>query len=167
VVVSALRELNLQYTGGGQSTREVLKLGTLILAAPDLGFEVIMQRDADGAVSLVPERAALYVCEKDDALGISNWLFGGRSRLGKLRSDMFTPEELENMRKIETAQIIEARVSDPGPYGHSYFHANPAVSSDVILIMCYGLLPGPERPLRTDPKGFWYIDDKYPSGDAR
>ena len=154
--------MNLYHTGGGRSTREELKLGSLILAAPDLGFEVILQRDADGAVSLVPERAALYVCNKDSALGISTWLFSGRSRLGKLRPEMFTPAELENMRKVATAQIIEARIKDPGPHGHSYFHANPAVSSDVILLMRYGQLPGPGRPLRVDPKGFWYIDDKYP-----
>lgn len=166
VVVSALRELNLKYSGAGRSTREELKLGSLVLAAPDLGFEVILQRNADGAVSLVPERTALYVCEHDGALDISNWLFSGRSRLGRLRADMFTPEELDAMREVRTGQIIEARISNPGPHGHSYFHSNPAVSSDVILIVRYGQLPGPERPLRIDPDGFWYIDDAYPAPAA-
>ena len=57
-------------------------------------------------------------------------------------------------------QIIDARISNPGAFGHSYFHANPAVSSDLVLLIRDGLLPGPERPLRADPKGFWYIDDR-------
>lgn len=162
VVVSALRELHLEMTGGGKSTRDELKLSTIVLAAPDLDVEVMMQRMATVRLGRVPERFALYVCEKDNALGISNWLFGGGGRLGKLKSDIFTPQELEALRLTKSAQIIEARISDPGPNGHSYFHSNPAVSSDLILLIRYKLTPGSERPLGIDPKGFWFINDKYP-----
>jgi hypothetical protein len=104
----------------------------------------------------------LYICAKDSALGLSNWLFGGSSRVGKLQSSMFAPDELAAMRARKSVQIIDARISDPGPHGHSYFHSNPAVSSDLILLMRYHYLPGPLRPLRADPNGFWFIDDDYP-----
>jgi len=163
VVVSALRELHLEFSGGGKSTRQELKLATLVLAAPDLDVEVVIQRMVTARLGQVPERSALYVCQKDSALGISNWLFGGRGRLGKLKSDLFTPQELDALRKRTSVQVIDARISDPGPFGHSYFHANPAVSSDLVLLIRDGLIPGPGRPLRADPKGFWYIDDRYPS----
>ena len=38
---------------------------------------------------------------------------------------------------------------------------NAIVAGD--LLIRDGLIPGPGRPLRADPKGFWYIDDRYPS----
>src|SRR5205823_6706836 len=145
VAVSALRELHLEIGGSGRSTREVLKLGTVVLAAPDLDMDVVIQRMFTARLGNVPERAAIYVCKEDKALGISNWLFGGLNRLGKLQSNIFTPEELAALRESKTTQIIEARVSNAGSYGHNYFHSNPAVSSDLILLMRYEKLPGAEN----------------------
>jgi esterase/lipase superfamily enzyme len=162
VAISALRELHLEFQGGGKSTRKELKLRTVVLAAPDIDVEVVIQRMVTARLGRVPEQFVMYVCAKDNALGISNWLFGGGTRLGKLRGDMFTQEELNSMRAHRSVQIVDARIKDPGPYGHSYFHANPAASSDLILAVRYGLLPGPERPLNADPKGFWYLTDDYP-----
>lgn len=172
VASTALRELNLEIGGGGGGnghdrggparTREELKLGTVILAAPDMDVDVVIQRLVTARLGQLPERFAMYICKGDQALGISNWLFSGGGRLGKLSSGIFTPQELEALRRPNSAQIIDARVSKPGEYGHSYFHANPAVSSDVILVMRYHQPPGQNRPLRVDPKGFWYVDDNYP-----
>ena len=70
---------------------------------------------------------------------------------------------LDVMRRDTNVEIIDARISQVGSFGHDYFHSSPAVSSDLILLIRYGLLPGPERPLSADPKGFWYIDDHYPN----
>lgn len=162
VTISALRELHLEFLGAGKSTRKELKLRAVVLAAPDIDVEVVIQRMVTARLGRVPEQFAMYVCAKDNALGISNWLFGGGTRLGKLRGDLFTVDELNAMRAHKSVQIIDARIKDPGPFGHSYFHANPAASSDLILLMRYGLLPGPERPLYADPKGFWYLTDDYP-----
>jgi esterase/lipase superfamily enzyme len=186
VAVTALRELHLELGGAANNgdtdgerdgdnaaeraarTRKALKLGALVLAAPDMDVDVVIQRMTTVRLGLVPERAAIYVCESDKALGISNWLFKGRGRFGMLRSTIFSPEELEALRSSKTLQIVDARVSDPGPYGHSYFHASPAVSSDLILLVRYQLPPGPQygRPLRVDEKGFWVIDDTYPAAAA-
>jgi len=164
VAVSALRELHLEISGSGRSTREVLKLGTVILAAPDVDFDVFVQRAATARLGLVPERSALYICADDEALGLANWLFGGHTRLGKITSELFKKEELEALRKSRRLQIIDARVSDPGPFGHGYFYNNPAVSSDLILLLRYHLQPGAEfgRPLQITGNGFWTVDDHYP-----
>jgi len=164
VTTSALRELHLEIAGSGRSTREVLKLGTLVLAAPDLDVDTVIQRMMTVRLGRVPERFALYINKSDQALSMSNWLFGGITRLGALDSKMFTAEELAYARNEKSVQIIEARVSDTGAFGHDYFHSNPAVSSDIILLMRYAYPPGADsgRPLRLNPNGFWYIDDEYP-----
>jgi esterase/lipase superfamily enzyme len=164
VATSALRELHLEIRGTGLDTRKVLKLGTVVLAAPDLDVDVVVQRLTTDRIGQVPEHLALYVCSEDKALGVSNWLYGGETRLGRLRSSMFPPAELEAMRNDGSVQPIDARVSDPGAFGHSYFYSNPAVSSDVILLLRYDLAPGAEngRPLRVTKNSFWAIDDDYP-----
>lgn len=169
VVASALRELHLEITAGGQVTREALRLGALVLVAPDMDLDVVIQRATTVRLGRVPERFALYVCSQDRALGLSNWLFSGVLRLGQLRSDLFTPRELEAMRSLETMQIVDARVSELGSYGHGYFMASPAVSSDLVLLVRYERPPGPEngRPLRAEPNGFWVIDDSYPAQPER
>lgn len=165
VVASALRELHLEIGATGKKTGEELKLGTVVLAAPDLDLDVVVQRMATARVGFVPERFAMYVCSEDKALGLSNWLFSGMSRLGQIRSNLFTKEELERLRKLERPQVIDARISNPGAFGHDYFHSNPAVSSDLILLMRYKFRPGAEfgRPLKSDKSGFWVIEDDYPN----
>lgn len=161
-IVSALRELHLEISGGGRSTRDDLKLGTLVLAAPDLDVDVIIQRAATARLGLVPERAVIYICQNDNALGLSSFLFKGM-RLGSLKPEVFTAEELKALRGSRNLAYIDARVTDPGSFGHSYFYENPAVSSDLILLMRYHLAPGAQfgRPLQPSDSGFWVIGDKY------
>ncbi|MGB7159530.1 MAG: alpha/beta hydrolase [Tepidisphaeraceae bacterium] len=163
VAVTAVRELHLEISGSGRSTREVLKLGTAVLAAPDLDVDVVIQRSATARLGKVAERTIVYICKDDEALGFSRLLFGGL-RLGTLKADIFSKEELSALRKGSYVAIIDARVTKPGAFGHNYFYSNPAVSSDLILAMRYEKAPGAEngRPLGIEEHGFWYITDKYP-----
>jgi esterase/lipase superfamily enzyme len=165
--VSALRELHLEISGSGRSTREVLKLGSVVLAAPDLDVDVVFQRLATARLGQVPERSVVYVCRNDEALGLSRFLFSSQ-RLGSLRPEVFTKDELVALRESKKVAIIEARVSKPGAFAHSYFYENPAVSSDLILLMRYDYGPGAEngRPLSIGKDSFWYITDKYPERGA-
>ncbi|MGH7175866.1 MAG: alpha/beta hydrolase, partial [Tepidisphaeraceae bacterium] len=164
VTLNALRELHLEISGSGRSTREVLKMGTGVLAAPDIDIDVMFQRAATARLGQIPEQAVVYVCPKDEALGFSRFLFSGM-RLGKIEPGVFTPEELDVVRKGKSPSIVNAAVTKPGDYGHNYFYSNPAVSSDLILVLRYHFAPGPEngRPLSQDDGGFWTIKDDYPT----
>ncbi|MCE9620578.1 MAG: alpha/beta hydrolase [Planctomycetes bacterium] len=162
--INALRELYMEIRASGRNTRELLKLGTLVLAAPDIDLDIVMQKLITVRLGQVPERFAMYINSKDGALGLSSWLFGGLSRLGEVKADMFTPQELELLRTSKSTQIIDAHVSNTGAFGHDYFHSNPAVSSDLILFLRYQLPPGAEygRPLQVHKNGFWMVEDGYP-----
>ncbi len=166
--INALRELHMEISGSGHQTGEVLKLGTVVLAAPDVDVDVVIQKFTTVRLGQVPDRFAMYICGNDKALSVASWLFDGIARLGKLQATVFTQEELEALRKSKRLQIIDARVSDAGLLGHDYFQSNPAVSSDLVLLMRYKLPPGAQygRPLRIDKNGFWVIDDKYPDEKA-
>ena len=162
--ITALKELHLELHASGRNTRAALKLGTLVLAAPDIDVDVVIQNFANVRLGQVPERFCLYINSKDKALSFSSWLAGGIERLGGLKATTFTPAELKVLRDSKTTQIVDARVTNPGDFGHDYYHANPAVSSDLILLMRYHLSPGvaSERPLRAMDNGFWAVDDGYP-----
>lgn len=167
VVSTALRELHLEIggiKGDEEATRAALKLGTVVLAAPDMDLDVTIQRLSTARVGRVPEHFVIYVHSGDKALGLANWLFSGATRLGEVESEMFSPAEIQAMRANKTLQVINARLKDAGAFGHDYFHSNPAVSSDLILLMRYQLQPGAEfgRPLGVNKGGFWLIEDGYP-----
>ncbi|HUO06760.1 MAG TPA: alpha/beta hydrolase [Phycisphaerae bacterium] len=167
VLATALRELHIEYVAAGKSPRKELKLGTVVLAAPDMDLDVTLQRCSTAQLGFDPERFVLYVGKEDKLLRISNWLFGGFARLGGSNiSTMFSPQELAALQKLEAIQIVDSRITDVGSHGHDYFVSNPAVSSDLILSTRDHLLPGADhgRPLAIDPKSnFWVITDSYPT----
>lgn len=166
VMTSAIRELYLEIKHSGKTLGETMKIGTVVLAAPDMDFDVVTQRlFTERLGQVMGHQTAMYICSQDKALGISNWLFSGGTRLGKLESKMFTPAEIETMRGSPRSQVIDAQIANAGAFGHDYFHSNPAVSSDLILLLRYQKEPGPEngRPLLVKENGFWSIDDKYPN----
>lgn len=167
VANDAVRELYLEMRGT-QDTRKVLKIGTCVLAAADLDLDVVIQRYATERVGRAIEGVAVYVSKTDKALSFSNWLSGGMMRLGTIKTEIFEKDEIETLRNARRIQFIDARLAKPG-LGHSYFHENPAVSSDLILYLRYGLLPGGDagRPLGVSDSGFWIIDDSYPGSFDR
>ena len=161
VATDALRELHLEIRGTAD-TKKVLKLGTIVLAAADLDLDVVTQRLATERIGRAVEHTAIYISSEDKALGFSAWLFGG-GRLGDIDFKLFAPEEIAALRGSRRLQFIDARVKKLG-LGHSYFYANPAVSSDLMLLLRYQLLPGAEygRPLGVTDVGLWVVDDDYP-----
>jgi len=164
IIATALRELHIECTGGGKQTRDQLKLGVLVLAAADMDVEVASQRVVAERLPFVPEDATVYVSEKDLAMKLADFLFGSLRRLGQLRGKDLTPEQQTKLASASHLQFIDAKVS-AGFVAHSYFYENPAVSSDLILLLRDHRKPGAEngRPLIKRPDGFWELRDGYPA----
>ena len=163
VTTDTIRELHLEIRGTAD-TQQTLKLGTVILAAADIDLDVAIARDATERIGRAMERSAIYIASHDKALGVSGWLFGGIRRLGDIDPKIFDTSEIEALRSSQRLQLIDARIKKAGLIGHSYFHNNPAVSSDLVLMMRYQLPPGAGhgRPLGASELGLWVIDDDYP-----
>ncbi len=163
VATTALRELAIEYRNAGKDPQQELKLGNLVLCAADLDIDVVSQRIVAEKLPAVPERLTIYVSETDKALGAAGWLFDSTDRLGRMRFSEIRPEQRKNLAGMgKQLQIIDAQISADG-IGHAYFHSNPAVSSDLILILRDNKQPGAEngRPLRHPDDGFWEIRDDY------
>jgi esterase/lipase superfamily enzyme len=164
VTTDTVREMYLEAKCNGEEAVRAMKFGTAVLAAADIDLDVVIQRDAAERVGRAVEFTAIYFSDHDKALSLSSWLFGGVLRLGDIKFDMFDKEEIAVLRKSHRVQMMDAKVKDLGDFNHAYFHTSPAVSSDIVLLIRYGLLPGAEygRPLEVSDEGYWIIEDGYP-----
>ncbi len=182
VATTALRELNAEFRGmSGKSlfstlvpessspvvppdfptAAEVLKLGTVVLAAPDLDVDVFRQRFFGENLVGVADRFVLYFSKEDEALGLANWLFSGRSRIGSLHVKDLKPAALTVFASLPRLEVINCEVS--GFTTHAYVFQHPAALSDLILVLRDGATPGAHngRPLSSPEIGVWEMDNTY------
>ena len=164
IVSDALRELNIQMRASGEDPRTLLKINTVVLAAPDFDVEVASQRITAERLWQVANRSVIYVSSKDRELRKASWVFNSASRFGELSPSGLEVDELALLQKNSRIQIIDAHSAVTGDDTHEYFKTNPAVSSDVILVLRDHRDPGREhgRPLISHKDTFWEIYGNYP-----
>ena len=163
--ITALRELAIEVRASGGDPQKALKIGCVVLAAADIDVEVSTQRIIAEHIMRVPEQMVLYVSPTDTNLGISDWLFGGKQRLGQSQeADELTQRQTELLQHLPDIQFIAVRMAGSLSGSHDYFYSHPAVSSDLILLLRDNRLPGAEngRPLASEAGGLWRIDEDYP-----
>jgi esterase/lipase superfamily enzyme len=167
ILATALRELHSEYRGAKQSTREQLKLGQLVLAAPDIDLDVFVERMGADRVGYAPEQVTIYVSPNDKAIGMADWLFSSARRIGQLSFKDLSPEAAAAAKKHAVLSIVDVRAKTIKK-GHGYFLDSPACLSDFILVLRDGKRPGKAngRPLYDDPEGFWELRDGYPSATS-
>jgi len=178
VAASAFRELVIaadaspRSVGSGPDTpgkaaHKVLdKVGHVILAAADIDMEVASQRLVAEMAFMSAEKVTIYLSHEDKALNLAVWLFESIGRIGELSLSIFTPSDMETLETIDRIDFVDARVNTSF-LGHAYFHASPAVSSDLILLLRDNLEPGNGRPLTCDERStrYWSIGKDYPYTD--
>jgi esterase/lipase superfamily enzyme len=165
VTLSVLRDLRLLYLDDPDLGQRELKLGNVILAAPDIDLKVAQQRFRPDQVFRVLDRMTIYVTPEDEALGIAGFLFSSLARLGATGGENLTPEQITALKSDRLGiDVIEVKVKQKGAHGHTYWIDNPAVLSDIILILGDDRSPGAEhgRPLIRADTGLWEIHDGYP-----
>jgi esterase/lipase superfamily enzyme len=163
VLESAIRELLINVRASGEDPLQILNVADLTLAAPDLDLEVYQQRMVGERVGQGLNRITIYVSEEDKALGFATWLFSGIKRIGRLAYRDLSPELKKRLEQTSNAALVDAKIHS-GFIGHSYFYSDPAVSSDLILMMGYDRDPGASngRPLIPVGPNFWRIEKGYP-----
>jgi esterase/lipase superfamily enzyme len=162
VVTTAIKELMLEYRGSGLDARTELKLGNVVLAAPDLNLDTARQTLVAEGTIFVPEHFTIYLSEGDRALKLSSWFTDSVKRLGSLIFDDLSPRERDAISSLPNMTFIDADV-ESDITGHAYFWVNPAASSDVILLLRDNAMPGAEngRPLEKRSENFWLLREDY------
>jgi esterase/lipase superfamily enzyme len=147
VVTSALRELAIAERAAGRVRRRSLRLGTLILSAPDLDSGIMQQRIVAEKFGPALDQINVYLDPGDGPLGLAPTLTSGQ-RFGRIRPEDLTPARRETFTRIGNVHFIIVEAARPA-LGHGYFRENPAVLSDIVLTLRHGAPPGGERrPMR-------------------
>jgi esterase/lipase superfamily enzyme len=144
LVARAFEQLALM--NDGRAREDILarhRLGNLVMVGSDLDRQVFAAYLADGALD-VPRHMSIYVSEKDKALGFARWLTR-RDRLGQvIAEEQLTPggrRFLEERRDhISVIDVTDAEGASTGN-GHGYFRNSPWASSDILMMLMYGLTP--------------------------
>ncbi len=162
VATSALRELLIEARRSGDAKARY-KFGRLVLASPDLDYDVITQRLVAERLGGFIAASTVYVSATDEAIGIADWLFNSERRLGQLRPDDIDANLWASLEDVRSLTIVDAHIDHSDKHRHSYFRTNPACSSDLILFLRYHAAAGtPERPLAPAEHGFWILEESYP-----
>jgi esterase/lipase superfamily enzyme len=166
VLVTALREVFLEIRAEGKDPHEELRIANAILAAPDLDYEVVLQRVVAEHVEAGVVQATVYTSPADKAIRISEWLYGSVARLGQMESSTvkskLTKQQMASIQKNSSVTFVEF-IGKGDSVGHGYFSSSAAVSSDLITLINTGARAGsPERPLIQKAAIYWVIDDGYP-----
>jgi esterase/lipase superfamily enzyme len=166
VLVTALRELFLEIRAEGKDPRKELRIANAVLAAPDLDYEVVLQRVVSEFLEAGVGQATVYTSPADKAIKISEWLYGSVARIGHLDSGVvkskLTDEQMASIEDNTSVQFVEF-IGKGDSVGHGYFSSSAAVSSDLIALINTGAKAGSaERPLIRKGAIYWVIDDGYP-----
>jgi esterase/lipase superfamily enzyme len=163
VAVSALHELRLMSAGRpAESARADLRLGRLVLVAPDMDVGEFRDCVADGATAL-PERVTIYVSSRDKALDFAAWM-SDFARLGQ-PLQVLKPEQVEFLEDDANVDIIDVAAAEAkvGSWvGHSYFHEDPWVSTDVLLALASGAHPVDRGLQRDGTRKVYAFGPEYP-----
>jgi len=167
VTVTALRELYIEARASGEDAVSSLRLGSLVLAAPDIDMDVFHQRFGAEMLVNAPERTVIYFSPDDDAIWWARWLFDSVRRLGSLVLTDLTEREQKVLTQLPKLELVDCEVSGFGT-SHAYVFSHPAAMSDLVLVLRDGAPPGSaQRPLKF-VHGAWKLDNDYlrPEGRA-
>ena len=161
VTASALRELIIEARAAGLSPRKLYRIENLILAAPDLDFDIVRQRLIAEKVGPAFDQITVYTTDSDKALSISQTLMSG-TRFGRIRDTDLGEQEQAIFKVVKNVAFIDVHGVSSFT-GHAYYLGNPSTSSDIIRVITNRYKPGsPGRPLFHRMLNFWEMPVGYP-----
>lgn len=162
IVVNALRELRLaESVLSPDQLRQKYRINRVILAAPDMDLVVFINAVFDRFYEIT-DGVAVYASPKDKALRFSTMIFKD-SRLGRSIGELRDWEQ-QAIMEVETIEMID--VSNPESIfakgaGHSYFHQDPWVSTDIGFFI-NKITPASRGLVRKEGEVFWEFSENYP-----
>lgn len=161
VLTTALRELIIEARAAGLSPRIAYRIENLIMAAPDLDFDIVRQRLIAEKIGPAFGQITVYTTDSDKALKLSQTLLSG-IRFGRIRATDLGEQEKAIFMVVKNVAFIDVH-GVRSFSGHAYYLNNPSTSSDIIRIINAGYKPGsPGRPLTHRMLNFWEMPVDYP-----
>ena len=119
------------------AARQALKIGEVVMAAPDV--EVSRFKQLIKAAHALGAQLTLYASANDNALRVSQWVWGGGKRAGYVASGGF-PVIVPDVDSID----ISTAGASPFGLNHDVYVSNPVIFKDLRLLLERGARP-PDR----------------------
>jgi len=165
LVVQTIYEMALinMYKAPEQIHKDT-KIGRVILIGSDVDTGLFATYLMDGFLN-VPTHTSVYVSGKDKALGMSNWLLGGRFRLGQQLWQEQSSEQVRNVvngieDKLSFINVTNTEGAEQNN-GHAYFRKSPWASSDILMALLHDLTPAERGLVKTPGELAWTFPDDY------
>jgi len=162
IVVGAMREIRLlEHDQPSEYVQQKYKVDNVVLAAPDMDLLEFINGVYDGFHE-VAKNVAVYASPKDRALKLAGKLYGnerlGRS-VGKLED--WEKNVLGDVQQIQMIDASQAEKMFGNFLGHSYFHRDPWISSDIGSFIL-GSDPKSRGLIKPEGQIFWQFPKDYP-----
>jgi esterase/lipase superfamily enzyme len=161
VVTSALAGLALSPSSA-TALSERGRIGQVVLIGSDMDRALMALQISDGILELV-DGFTVYVSAKDKALDLSRRLYG-RDRAGAAFAPGQPPpvarawlDEHPKLSLIDVTDAAESTIEN----GHRYFRKSPWVSSDMLMMLRFGLGPDARGLVRSADSSMWQFPADY------
>lgn len=162
VVTSALAGLALGRRTGTGEDPEGTRIGQVVLIGSDMDRALMALQVSEGLLDLV-DGFTLYVSSKDRAMNIARRLYG-RDRAGEAFAPGQPPPAargwLDASPKLAVIDVTDAAGSTT-ENGHRYFRSSPWVSSDMLMMLRFGLGPRDRGLVRGRDSPMWHFPPDY------
>jgi esterase/lipase superfamily enzyme len=134
----------------------------VILIGSDMDRGLLGLQLSAGILDVV-DGLTLYVSAKDRALRFARFLHG-RDRAGEAFQEG-QPHAVARAWLVDNPKLVIIDVTDVGDStvegGHRYFRKSPWVSSDLLMMLRFGLGPEARGLVRSDNPVMWRFPDDY------
>lgn len=163
VVLASLHQLALlEQDSSDQSIEERYRLGETVLLGSDYDRDLFGVAVNDGLLRM-QQRLSVYISPGDKALDFSRRVFR-RERLGQLLAEQSLDADkidaIGGGHQLDIIDVGDAEGSRSGN-GHAYFRRSPWVSSDLLLMLRYGLNADKRGLYRRQGEGLWRFPSTY------
>ena len=164
LVTQALSDLYARHADAGDDLRERFRLGTVYFAAADVPGDEFIR--ALPRIDQLAQRVVVTSSSNDGALRMAQRFMGGDSRLGQLREQPLSDDQLDTVLNAERLEVIDmSRGAEQRGFditGHRYWFDHPWASSDLILAVRSDL-DADERALQAQStRILWALPADYP-----
>jgi len=163
VVGTLIRELRLlTHDLPAEEARERYRIGQVFMVAPDIDSGVARERFLEEGAADLCEHLTIYSSRSDYALGYASRYLYRAPRLGMLRDDAIEEQDVMWLLSLDNLTVINIDRRPTHTFiGHTHQRYNPAVSSDILLMLRQDLTPAQRALVRDEGLIVWRFCDDY------
>lgn len=158
-----MRELRLlTHNLSPEEARQRYRIGQTFLIAPDIDLAVARERFLKEGAADLCDHLTIYTSDSDFALYYASRYLYRQPRLGMAEEDQLSEEDAAWLITLDNVTVIDIDRRPTRTFiGHTHQRYNPAVSSDILLMLRREFTPAQRGLQRAEGGLIWRFVDDY------